>query len=120
MSKSAKPWSKLQKRLYQLMDRSTRFQIHCSAVRMPSSRSSDPKIPWYWITEGKGKTKETLWEYKPQWSHSWINEVPAISDLIAEYIQTPRRDLKSKSWVDPTGLIPVLFRFDRRFKNPNS
>jgi len=110
-----RPWSKLQTRLYGLMDRNTNFQIHCSAVRMPSSQSSTPTIPRYWITEGKGKTKQTIWEYKPQRNYAWIDDAPAISDLIEAYIQTSRHDVRTQEWNDPTGLIPVLLRFDRRF-----
>jgi hypothetical protein len=58
-----KRWSKLQKAIYNLMDRSDNFQIHCRAYRMPKSRSSDPQIPRYWITTGKGISKKIVWDY---------------------------------------------------------
>lgn len=44
-----KRWSKLQKRLYELVDESIDFKLHCTVYRMQSRRGSTD-LPRYFIT----------------------------------------------------------------------
>jgi hypothetical protein len=101
------------------MDRGGNFQIHCRAYRMPKSQSSTPQIPRYWITIGRGKGKETIWDYPGDFEahpYEWEEDVPDISVLIREYIDTPRNKVKSKIFEnDKFGLVSVLRKYDRRF-----
>lgn len=50
----SKRWSKLQQRLYNLMDESVGFQIHCAIYKMNSnfSHQTNP-LPRYFITIGE-------------------------------------------------------------------
>ncbi|EMJ37444.1 hypothetical protein LEP1GSC079_0680, partial [Leptospira interrogans str. FPW1039] len=48
----SKPWSKLQSRLYNLIDENLNFQIHCIVYPMHSERGSTG-LPRYWITLDK-------------------------------------------------------------------
>ena len=114
------------------MDRSDNFQIQCRAYRMPQSRSSNPQIPRYWITIGKGKDKETIWDWPgnfkdadfkdPLWKthpmkHQPYIHVPTISQLIRDYINTPRKEVQGKVFEnDLYGLTDILKQYDRRFK----
>ncbi len=101
------------------MDRSDNFQIHCRAYRIENSRSHNPQIPRYWITIGKGEEQKIIWDIPKDLNnpHRYWEVVPAISDLIAEYINTPRNEVKSKVFdSDKTGLTDILKRYDRRFK----
>ena len=113
-----KRWSKLQKAIYNLMDRSDNFQIHCRAYRMPKSQSSDPQIPRYWITVGKGTSKKIVWDYPGPGADPYIfhEGISDISNLIREYIDTPRDKIKSKDFEnDKFGLVNILRQYDRRF-----
>ena len=56
-----KPWSKLQRELYDLVSDSIDFQIHCVAYRMDSAYGST-NLPRYWIT----LNKEIIWDYPKQ------------------------------------------------------
>lgn len=109
-------WSKLQRDLYNLIRPESGFQIHCVAYRMPGSRSTSPQIPRYWITVGK----EIIWSYPdgdwtPEQKHGMWKHIPAISDLIREYINTSRHELKTKVFdSDIYGLTDILKRYDRR------
>ena len=47
-----KPWNKLQRDLYKMIDEKINFQIHCAAYRMNSEYGST-NLPRYWITLGK-------------------------------------------------------------------
>ena len=113
-----KRWSKLQKAIYNLMDRGDNFQIHCRAYRMTKSLSSSPQIPRYWVTIGKGKGKEIVWDYPGNFEvfpYEWEEDVPGISDLIREYINTPRNKVRSKVFKnDKFGLVNILKQYDRR------
>ena len=114
-----RPWSKLQRDLYNLMNLESGFQIHCVGYRMPESQSSNPQIPRYWITVGKGEIQKIVWDWpssmedREQRFHPYLH-VPAISALIREYINTPRQQLTSKAWEDPYGLVRILLQHDRR------
>ena len=60
-----RPWSKLQKEVYLLVDPKLEFQIHCVAYRMCSQWGSTD-LPRYWIT----LDKETIFDYPKQFIHS--------------------------------------------------
>jgi hypothetical protein len=120
-----KRWSKLQRDLYRIIDRKIDFQIHCVAYRMDSQRGSF-NLPRYWITLGE----ETVWDYPKDFvsgsgTKNYIDEeirdypygsdTPYISDLIREYIETPKETLFEKRFEnDKWGLIPILKAADRR------
>lgn len=116
-------WSKLQKQIYDLIDPQIKFQIHCRVYRMNSQRGSTD-LPRYWISLGK----ETVWDYpkdfveKPSPDRTPIeyypydSDVSGISNLIREYIDTPREELLNKEFsTDHWGLINILRAADRRF-----
>ncbi len=98
-----KPWSKLQKEYYLLLAEGLKLQLHCNAYRMNSQMGST-NLPRYWITLGK----EIIWDYPKDFvekSHpnradiKWYpygNDVPNISMLIREYIDTPKTQLFDK------------------------
>lgn len=111
--KKRRPWSKLQRDLYNIMDY-VDFQIHCAAYRMPGSRSSRPQIPRYWITIGK----EIIWDFPADTDglerYSLYEHIQAISDWIRDYINCPRNKISSLS--DPYKLLDIFMKYDRRFK----
>ena len=119
-------WSKLQKQLYQLFDPQIRIQVQCRVVRMNSQYGSTDS-PRYWITLGK----EVIWDYPGQFALSGggtaradgtkivgyphVTDVPLISALIREYIDTPVSLLLSKQFAnDHWGLVNILRAADRR------
>ena len=119
-------WSKLQSALYRITDPTIRFQIQCRVVRMDSAYGSTD-LPRYWITLGK----ETIWSYPGQFVvpggatrrvdspkltfYPHMTDVPAISDLIREYIDTPVADLLTRQFTnDHWGLVNILRAADRR------
>ena len=121
-----RPWSKLQSALYRVVSPDIRFQLQCRVVRMDSSRGST-NLPRYWITLGK----ETIWAYPDQFSlpggatkqadnhtlayYPHTTDVPAISQLIREYVDTPVSQLLTKRFdSDHWGLINILRAADRR------
>jgi len=116
-------WSKLQKRLYDLISPEIDLQIHCGVYRMQSQYGS-AGLPRYWITLGK----EIIWDYpkmlveQPQLGEApleWYpygTDIRNISDLLREYIDTPAEDLLEKEFVnDHWGLTNILKAADRRF-----
>ena len=116
-------WSKLQKRLYDLISPELDLQIHCGVYRMQSHYGSTD-LPRYWIT----LDKEIIWDYpkmlaeQPQLGKSPLKWYPYgtnvgdISDLLREYIDTPAEDLLEKEFPnDRWGLTNILKSADRRF-----
>lgn len=96
-------WSKLQKEVYKLTDKSINFQIHCSKYRM-NSRYGGTDLPRYFIT----LDDEIIWDYPKdfidefgdiknlsgKYTHYPYNKyIPAISALIRQYIDTPKSEL---------------------------
>ncbi len=85
-------WSKLQKQLYNVMDLSTGFQMHCSVYKTKSAwtagkdknnRSKGREmIPRYWITIGKGKDKKIIWDFPNQFlkQKSLVDDSPYFKD----------------------------------------
>lgn len=119
-----KPWSKLQSKLYNLMSDNVHFQIHCSVYRMQSQYGSTD-LPRYWITIGK----EIIWDYPKQFikdgklrttdgtelHYPYENEISDISNLIREYIDTPKSDLLTKTFThDKWFVTPLFLANDRR------
>ena len=104
-----RPWSKLQKEVYLLVDPKLDFQIHCVAYRMGSQYGSTD-LPRYWITLGK----ETIFDYPKHFIHSegpdensriayealsiypYSSETSEISNMLREYIDTPLSELMTK------------------------
>ncbi len=117
-----KRWSKLQREFYKLLADGLDLQLQCRVYRMASQRGSFD-IPRYWITLGK----ETIWDYPKNFIHKshpnreetkWYpygTDVPDISSLIREYIDTPKNELMSKIFEkDYWGLINIFRAADRR------
>jgi hypothetical protein len=118
----SKPWSKLQKELYLLRARGLDFQLQCRVYRMNSQMGST-NCPRYWIILGK----EIIWDYpkdfiskthpnraRPRW-YPYGTDIPDISNLIREYIDTPKNELISKKFEkDFWGLINILRAVDKR------
>ena len=110
-------WSKLQKRMYAVIDDRIDFQIQCAGYRMQSGRGSTA-LPRYWITLGK----EILVDYPKQFVHlpteypyPYDGGASEISALIQEYLDTPVNELLTKKFeADIWGLVPLLLAADRR------
>ena len=110
-------WSKLQKRLYLVIDKNIDFQVHCAVYRMQSQRGSTD-LPRYWIT----LDKEILFDYPKQfvplqaeYPYPYDGGVSEISALIQEYLDTPAKELLTKKFeADHWGLVPLLLAADRR------
>jgi hypothetical protein len=88
---------------------------------MPKSQSSNPQIPRYWITVGKGKDLKIIWDFPKDFKDEKYMKyqpyihIPNISNLISDYCNTPKEELKSRVFEDDEyGLIDVLRSFDRR------
>lgn len=111
-----KPWSKLQKELYLLMDTSIKLQIHCSVYRMQSQMGSTD-LPRYWMTLGK----EIIFDYPKDFvdqmegDYPYFNHIRDISQLFRTYIDTPVDELFAKTFEeDEWGLTDLLKAADRR------
>lgn len=116
----SKRWSKLQSRLYNLMEPSVKFQIHCCLYEMNSNDGwHGNKLPRYFITIGK----EVIWDYPKQFdttekygvtSYPWDTDISDISNLIEAYIQRPFSELMNKFEDDKWGITEILRVCDRR------
>ncbi len=116
----SKRWSKLQHRLYNLMDMSLDFQIHCCLYEMNSNDGyHSSKLPRYFITI----EKEIIWDYPKQFdttlrygfqSYPWDKEISEISDVIEEYIQRPFDEIMDECKDDKWGITDILRVCDRR------
>ena len=132
-------WSKLQKQLYNIIDPTVKFQMHCSVFKERSNWNVKPgkKVEWvprFWITINK----ETIWDFPVMFLNekslvnSWWNvteEDPNtinntygcsdnytwVSDVIRAYIDTPKSDLLTVEFEkDNFGLVNILRKYDRR------
>ncbi|MGI5830284.1 MAG: SF0329 family protein [Bradymonadia bacterium] len=125
-SYEARPFSKLQKELYKLISKDIRFQIHCVVYPMRTWRGSTD-LPRYFAT----LDKEIIWDYPANFMrkdgfiknykdeknkyYPQITDIMDISDLIREYIDTPKEELFSKCFEnDKWGLTNILKAADRR------
>ena len=116
----SKRWSKLQSRLYKLIDESINFQIHCALYEMNSNDGyHGSKLPRYFITIDK----EIIWDYPKNFittekygsnSYPWDRDVSAISEVIEEYIQRPLEDIMKEFEKDKWGITDILRVCDRR------
>lgn len=116
----SKRWSKLQSRLYNIIEPSLNFQIHCSLYEMNSvSGYHGNKLPRYWITIGK----DIMFDYPKQFntsekygfnSYPWDTDISNISNSIGEYLQTPRENLLETFKNDKCGITEILRVCDRR------
>ncbi len=121
-----KPWSKLQKELYNLILRDINLQIHCTVYSF-STKFDTFESPRYWIT----LAKEIIWDFPSQflkWKHPDVpkplkyldetffhNHGSIVSNLFRQYIDTPRDELMSKRFEeDYWELINILRAADRR------
>ena len=118
----ARPWSKLQRRLYEVLAPEADLQVHCCVYRMRSQLGSTD-LPRYWITLGD----EIIWDYPKQFVdqphpdrspsrwYPYGTDVGRISDLMEEYLDTPRDELLDKQFEsDHWGLVNILRAADRR------
>ena len=111
-----KRWSKLQARLYNLMDPKIKFQIHCALYEMNSWGHYGERLSRYFITVDK----EIVFDYPKdidlceKYRYLWDSDVDEISDLIEEYIQRPNEKLFEPFPRDKWGLADILIACDRR------
>jgi len=116
--------------MYNLIEPGLGVEIHCVAYRMDSQRGNS-NLPRYWIT----LDKETLWDYPKdfldypvfptemkgyrslvRWCYPYGGNVPDISALLREYINTPQTGLLERYFErDHWGLTDILNASDRRF-----
>ena len=115
-----KRWSKLQSRLYNLMDEIAEFQIHCALYEMNSNDGyHGNKLPRYFITIGK----DVVFDYPKQFdttlkygwnSYPWDCDISDISDMIEAYIECPENELMQPFTDDKWGITDILRACDRR------
>ncbi len=116
----SKRWSKLQSRLYNLMDPKVEFRIHLALYEMNSKDGwHGSKLPRYFITIGK----EIIFDYPKYFDttsgysfnmYPWLTDVDRISDLIEFYIELPEDKLMNTIEGDIWGLTDILRACDRR------
>jgi hypothetical protein len=91
-----------------------------------NSQLGSSDLPRYWIT----LDKETIWDYPKQFVgrahpsraqtkwYPYTTDVPDISNLIREYIDTPKEELFDKEFTsDHWGLTNILKASDKRIGN---
>jgi len=119
-----KPWSKLQKQVYNLISEQVDIQLHCSAYPMRSMWHGSTDLPRYWVTLGR----QIIWDYpkdfiaknvsrpeKQKYPYPYDNDASKISQLLREYVDTPKKELFSKTFDnDKWGLADILRAADRR------
>lgn len=113
-------WSKLQTRLYNLMDKSVDMQIHCALYEMNSNDGwHGNKLPRYWVTIGKN----IVFDYPKNFvgtkvgeiqHYPYITDIEDISNLIESYIQRPVEDILTPFEKDKWGITNILRVCDRR------
>ena len=113
-------WSKLQSRVYNIIDPALNFQIHCALYEMNSNNEyHGSKLPRYWITIGKDivfdypKQFDTTYKYGRN-SYPWDTDISNISDSIEEYLQTPRNEMLEQLSNDKCKVTDILRVCDRR------
>lgn len=116
----SKRWSKLQSRVYNIVDPTLKFQIHCSLYEMNSNNGyHSNKLPRYLITIGNNivfdypKQFDTTLRYGVN-SYPWDTDISNISNSIEEYLQTPRSELLKTFENDRCGITKILRVCDRR------
>ena len=124
-----KRWSKLQKQLYELVDESIDFKLHCTVYRMQSRRGSTD-LSRYFIT----LAGEIIFDYPKDFAlkdgrikslaqggaplakfYPYDSGISGIGELIREYIDTPKDELFKKHFdADEWGLANILKAADKR------
>ena len=122
-----KRWSKLAKRLYEIVDESIDFKLHCTVYRM-QSRHGSTDLPRYFIT----LAGEIIFDYPKDFVlksggvkslaggaltkiYPYGNDISDIGELIREYIDTPKDELFKKHFdADEWGLANILKAADKR------
>jgi len=118
-------WSKLQREIYKITTDNINIQIHCTVYPMDSQYGSTD-LPRYWIT----LDKEVIFDYPKQFvtsdgcvrnlsgfsiGYPYNACISDISNLIREYIDTPKDEILTKIFNnDYWGLINILRAADRR------
>ena len=116
----SKRWSKLQSRLYNLIEPTTKFQIHCALYEMNSNDGYHTlKLPRYFITIDKEiifdypKDCDMTWKWGVN-AYPWDTDISVISQLIEDYIQCPKSELMNSFEDDRWGLTDIFRVCDRR------
>ena len=121
MNRRTRPWSKLQKQLYNIITDKIDLQIHCVVYSM-NSNYGNTGLPRYFIT----LDKEIIWDYPADFikdktlnkntiNYPYNSDVPEISNLIEEYVNTGSAELADKVFDnDRWGLTDILKSADRR------
>ena len=130
-------WSKLQKQLYLIIDKESKFQIHCSIYKTKSAWTAGQKqgiskgremIPRFWITisdknniiwdfpnnflESKSQIQDNL-NIKDTYFHP--NNYTWVSECIRYYLDIPKDKLLIQKYEkDNYGLTEILRKYDRR------
>ena len=120
-------WSKLQKQLYLIIDKESKFQIHCSVFKTKSAwcagqdkhniSKAREAIPRYWITvDGK-----TIWDFPKDFideiknNYFYWDNYTWVAETIRYYLDTPRSQLLTDTYEkDIYGLTNVLRKYDKR------
>ena len=121
-------WSKLQKQLYLIIDKESKFQMHCSIYKTKSAWNAGQRngiskrkeaIPRYWITVGD--KKEIIWDFpsnflneqslieNPYWNtekypntiketYFWDTNYKWIAECIRYYLNTPKEKLLTDTY----------------------
>lgn len=118
----SKRWSKLQSRLYNIIDENLDFQIHMAVYPMNANDSHHGKarmLPRYWITIGKEivfdypKEFDTTYKYGVN-SYPWDSDIEEITNIIEEYIQAPKETIMNSFENDRWGITDILRACDKR------
>lgn len=118
----SKRWSKLQSKLYNIIDDKVDFQIHMALYAYNAKNSGYGKerlLPRYWITIGKEivfdypKECDTTYKYGSD-SYPWDNDITDISNIIEEYINSSKDTIMNPFINDKWGITDILRACDRR------
>lgn len=115
-------WSKLQKQIYNLIDKKVPMRIHCIDMKHTLERDSLRGLGIYKVRIGK----ESIWEFPRDfvtYDHQYPNggdcfsySATDINLLVREYIDTPKDVLLEKQFEkDWFKLSDILKAADRRF-----
>ena len=106
-------WSRLQKLIYGIWVDDLQLQIHASAYPLSGSAS----VVRYWITMGKEIIWDVPHDFPEERAKGTYNTVASeISEVIKEYLDTPRETLLSRIFErDKWGVIDMFRVVDRRF-----
>lgn len=115
-----KRWSKLRSRLYNLIEPTINFQIHCALYEMNSNHGYHTlKLPRYFITIDKEiifdypRDCDTTWKWEVN-TYPWDTDISAISQLIENYVQCPQSELMNTFKDDRWGVTDIFRVCDRR------